>query len=141
MPGFFEDCAKADRERELLRLERQIHGVRQRGLPMPKKTWSDKRERQYQHILDSERTQGKSKEVAKEIAARTVNKVRAQEGEARQSSRTSTDDMAPSRRGGQRSHSGAQGRTRAQLYEDARRKNIAGRSKMNKQQLQEALER
>ena len=108
---------------------------------MPKKTWSDKRERQYQHILDSERTQGKSKEVAKEIAARTVNKVRAQEGEARQSSRTSTDDMAPSRRGGQRSHSGAQGRTRAQLYEDARRKNIAGRSKMNKQQLQEALGR
>ncbi len=108
---------------------------------MPQKQWSQKRERQYQHILDSERKQGKSEGVAKEIAARTVNKVRAQEGEARQSSRTSTEDMAPSKRGGQRSHSGAKGRTRAQLYEEARRKGIAGRSKMNKSDLEEALKR
>ena len=108
---------------------------------MPQKQWSNKRERQYQHILDSERKQGKSEGVAKEIAARTVNKVRAQEGEARQSSRTSTEDMAPSKRGGQRSHSGAKGRTKAQLYEEARRRGIAGRSKMNKRALQEALKR
>ncbi len=108
---------------------------------MPQKQWSQKRERQYQHILDSERKQGKSEGVAKEIAARTVNKVRAQEGEARQSSRASTEDMAPSKRAGQRSHSGAKGRTRAQLYEEARRKGIAGRSKMNKSDLEEALKR
>ena len=108
---------------------------------MPQKQWSNKRERQYQHILDSEREQGKSEGVAKEIAARTVNKVRAQGGEARQSSRTSTEDMAPSKRAGQRSHSAAQGRTRAQLYEEARRKGIAGRSKMSKSALEEALKR
>ncbi len=108
---------------------------------MPQKQWSDKRERQYQHIKDSERKQGKSENLAEEIAARTVNKVRAQQGEARSSSRTSTEDMAPSRRGGQRSHSGAEGRTRAQLYEEARRKNISGRSKMNKSDLEAALAR
>ena len=108
---------------------------------MPQKQWSQKRERQYQHILDSEREQGKSEGVAKESAARTVNKVRAQGGEARQSSRTSTEDMAPSKRGGQRSHSAAQGRTRAQLYEEARRKGIAGRSKLSKSALEEALKR
>ena len=108
---------------------------------MPQKQWSQKRERQYQHILDSERKQGKSEGTAKSIAARTVNKVRAQEGEARQGSRTSTQDMSPGKRGGQRSHSGAQGRTRAQLYEEARRKGIAGRSKMNKSALEEALKR
>lgn len=107
---------------------------------MPQKQWSEKRERQYQHIKDSERKQGKSEDRAEEIAARTVNKVRAQQGEAKQSSRTSTEDMAPSRRGGQRSHGGAQGRTRAQLYEEARRKNIQGRSKMNKDQLEQALQ-
>lgn len=107
---------------------------------MPQKQWSEKRERQYQHIKDSERKQGKSEDRAEEIAARTVNKVRAQQGEAKQSSRTSTEDMAPSRRGGQRSHSGAQGRTRAQLYEEARRKNLQGRSRMNKAQLEQALQ-
>lgn len=106
---------------------------------MPPKKWSDKRERQYQYIRDSERTQGKSEDRVEEIAARTVNKVRAQRGEAHHSSRTSTEDMAPSRRGGLRSHSGAQGRTKAQLYEEARRQNIAGRSKMNKSELEDAL--
>lgn len=108
---------------------------------MPQKQWSNKRERQYQHILDSERKQGKSEDTAKEIAARTVNKVRAQQGEARQSSRTSTEDMAPGKRGGQRSRSEPQARTRAQLYEEARRQGIAGRSKMNKSALEEALKR
>ena len=108
---------------------------------MPDKQWSDKRERQYQHIKDSERKQGKSEDVSKEIAARTVNKVRAQRGEARHSSHTSTEDMPPGKRGGQRSHSGAQGRTKAQLYEEARRKGIPGRSKMDKRALEEALKR
>ena len=107
---------------------------------MPQKQWSEKRERQYQHIKDSERKQGKSEDRAEEIAARTVNKVRAQKGESKQSSRTSTEDMAPSRRGGQRSHSGAQGRTRAQLYKEAGRKNMEGRSRMNKDQLEQALQ-
>jgi len=108
---------------------------------MPRKTWSEQRERQYQHIKDSELHTGKSEKIAEEIAARTVNKVRAQQGEARHGSRTSTQDLSPARRGGLRSHSGAQGRTKAQLYAEARKRNIAGRSSMNKEQLQAALER
>ena len=107
----------------------------------PRKTWSDKRERQCQHILDSERIQGKNVGISKKIAARTVNKVRAQQGEAQHASCTSTKDLAPSKRGGQHSHSGAQGRTKAQLCAEARRKNIAGCSKMDKNALERALQR
>lgn len=108
---------------------------------MPRKTWTDKRERQYEHIKDSGLQAGKSEKIAEEIAARTVNKVRAQHGEAQHSSRTSTDDLSPARRGGLRSHSGAQGRTKAQLYAEARKRNIAGRSSMNKGELEAALKR
>lgn len=106
---------------------------------MPQKAWSAKRERQYEHIKQSELKQGKKESLAEEIAARTVNKERAQHGEARTSSRTSTDDISSSRRGGLRSHSGAAGRTLAQLYAEARKRNIKGRSRMNKSQLEAAL--
>lgn len=109
---------------------------------MPQQAWSDKRERQYEHIKESERKQGRSLKRSKEIAARTVNKERAQSGEARQSSKLSRTDMSSGRRGGQRSGtSGPRGRTKAQLYNEARRMNIAGRSQMNKQQLQRAVDR
>ena len=100
-----------------------------------------KRARQYEHIKESVKEQGKSESTAEEIAARTVNKERARAGEAKQSSRTSTDDMSSSRRGGLRSHSGAGGRTRDQLYEEARRKNIKGRSTMSKAELERAVGR
>lgn len=104
--------------------------------------WSDKRERQYEHIKDSERRQGRSMKRAKEIAARTVNKERARSGEAKQSSRLSRTDMSSGRRGGKRSGtSGPRGRTKEQLYNEAKRMNIAGRSRMNKQQLQRAVDR
>ncbi|HKT44833.1 MAG TPA: hypothetical protein VJQ85_08525 [Gaiellaceae bacterium] len=104
--------------------------------------WSDKRERQYEHIKDSERKQGRSMKRAKEIAARTVNKERARSGEAKQSSRLSRTDMSSGRRGGKRSGtSGPRGRTKEQLYNEAKRMNIAGRSRMNKQQLQRAVDR
>jgi hypothetical protein len=104
--------------------------------------WSDKRERQYEHIKESERKQGRSTKRAKEIAARTVNKERARSGEAKQSSRLSRTDMSSGRRGGKRSGtSGPRGRTKEQLYNEAKRMNIAGRSRMNKQQLQRAVDR
>lgn len=107
---------------------------------MPRTAWSNKRERQYEHIKHSlEKRGGTRAQRAEEIAARTVNKERAQHGEARTSSRSSTHDLSSSRRGGQRSHSGAAGRTYAQLYNEARQKGIAGRSRMNKAQLQHAL--
>jgi hypothetical protein len=108
---------------------------------MPQNTWSNKRERQYQHIKESVRHRGGSKKRAEEIAARTVNKERAQHGEAKEASRTSLNDMPAPKRGGLRSHSGAAGRTYAQLYQEARNKGIDGRSKMNKAQLQKALAR
>ena len=109
---------------------------------MPQKTWSAKRERQYEHIKDSEKKQGRSTKRAKEIAARTVNKERARKGEAKQSSRTSTRDMSSGRRGGLRSGTRRErGRTKEQLYNEAKRMNISGRSKMNKQQLQRAVDR
>jgi hypothetical protein len=108
---------------------------------MPRGPWSRKRERQYEHIKEGLQEQGRSEDVAEEIAARTVNKERARAGEARQSSRTSTEDISSGRRGGLRSHKGPQGRTRDQLYEEARRKNISGRSKMTKAQLQRAVDR
>ncbi len=101
-----------------------------------------KRARQYEHIKESERQQGASEDRAKEIAARTVNKERARSGESRESSRTSTEDMSSSRRGGQRSGtSRPKGRTREQLYQEARKLGVEGRSTMNKAQLQRAVDR
>jgi hypothetical protein len=108
---------------------------------MPRGPWSRKRERQYEHIKEGLEEQGRSEDLAEEIAARTVNKERARAGEAKQSSRTSTRDISSGRRGGLRSHSGPKGRTRDQLYEEARRKGIEGRSKMNKAQLERAVDR
>jgi hypothetical protein len=108
---------------------------------MPQRAWSRKRERQYDHIKDSLRERGQSEDVAEEIAARTVNKERARAGEAREASRASVKDISSSRRGGLRSHRGAGGRTYDQLYEEARDKGIKGRSKMNKQQLENAVGR
>ncbi|MGW5990342.1 plasmid stabilization protein [Streptomyces anulatus] len=100
-----------------------------------------KRERQYEHIKESQEEQGASKGRAKEIAARTVNKQRARSGESRTASRTSTQDRKSAyERGGERSHKGAQGPTKDQLYAEAK-KNIDGRSSMNKEQLRKALGR
>jgi hypothetical protein len=107
---------------------------------MPK-AWSRKRERQYEHIKEGLLERGKGKDKAEEIAARTVNKERARAGEAKQSSRLSKEDISSGRRGGLRSHSGEGGRTRDQLYEEARRKGVEGRSKMNKRQLEQAVGR
>jgi hypothetical protein len=101
-----------------------------------------KRARQYEHIKDSAKDQGASESRAEEIAARTVNKERARSGESRQRSRTSTQDMSSSRRGGRRSGTGREkGRTRDQLYEEAKQLNIDGRSSMNKDQLERAVDR
>ena len=109
---------------------------------MPQQAWSGKRERQYEHIKDSERKHGRSTKRAKEIAARTVNKERARSGEARESSRTSRENMSSGRRGGQRSGTNRpKGRTKEQLYNEAKRMNVKGRSRMNKQQLQRAVDR
>ncbi|MBL3665734.1 plasmid stabilization protein [Streptomyces sp. M2CJ-2] len=103
---------------------------------------SAKRERQYEHIKESAEERGRSKERAEEIAARTVDKERARSGEAETSSKTSTQDpKSASQRGGERSHRGAQGPTKDQLYEEAKKKNIEGRSSMNKQQLRKAVGR
>jgi hypothetical protein len=99
-----------------------------------------KRARQYEHIKESEKERGASTEHAEEIAARTVNKERARSGEAKQSSRLSRTDISSGRRGGLRSgRPGLRGRTKEQLYQEARRRNIRGRSKMTKAQLQRAL--
>jgi plasmid stabilization system protein ParE len=103
--------------------------------------WSDKRERQYEHIKDSLEDRGRSEDEAEEIAARTANKDRAQHGESETASRTSTEDLSPERRGGLRSHRGPGGRTYRQLYAEAKRKGIEGRSKMSKQQLENAVGR
>jgi hypothetical protein len=108
---------------------------------MPQPGWNAKRERQYEHIKEGLEEEGRSESTAQEIAARTVNKERARSGESRRRSRTSVDDISSSRRGGLRSHRGAGGRTKAQLYEEARRKNIKGRSSMNKAQLERAVGR
>ena len=109
---------------------------------MPQQAWSNKRERQYEHIKDSAKKSGASTKEAKEIAARTVNKERARSGEARTSSRSSRRDISSGRRGGLRSGTNRQkGRTKEQLYNEAKRMNITGRSKMNKQQLQRAVDR
>ena len=109
---------------------------------MPQSAWSSKRERQYEHVKESEKKQGRSTKRAKEIAARTVNKERARSGESKERSRTSTRDMSSGRRGGLRSGTRRpKGRTKEQLYNEAKRMNIAGRSRMNKQQLQRAVDR
>ena len=108
---------------------------------MPQPGWSKKRERQYEAVKGSLEDQGKPEATAQEIAARTVNKERARAGESRQASRTSTDDISSSRRGGLRSHRGAGGRTKAQLYAEARKKNVKGRSSMTKAQLERAVGR
>jgi hypothetical protein len=108
---------------------------------MPQRAWSKKRERQYEHVKEGLEERGRPEDVAEEIAARTVNKERARAGEARQASRTSTKDISPGRRGGLRSHRGPGGRTRDQLYEEAKRKNVKGRSKMTKRELEQAVGR
>jgi len=100
-----------------------------------------KRARQYEHIKDSLEERGRSEDVAEEIAARTVNKERARHGESRTASRLSKEDISSGRRGGLRSHGGPRGRTRDQLYEEAKHKNISGRSKMSKAELERAVGR
>ena len=107
---------------------------------MPRE-WSDKRERQYEHIKEGLEERDYSEDHAEEIAARTVNKERARAGESRTKSKTSVDDISSGRRGGKRSHSGARGRTTDQLYAEAKRKGIKGRSSMNKSELERAVGR
>jgi hypothetical protein len=107
---------------------------------MPQKAWSAKRERQYAHIKDSLIEQGKAEPLAQEIAARVVNKERAQHGESEQASATSINDVPASRRGGLRSHQGTGGRTLRQLRNEARQRGVKGRSSMNKAQLERALQ-
>ncbi|MGH8936751.1 MAG: plasmid stabilization protein [Acidimicrobiia bacterium] len=108
---------------------------------MPQQAWSDKRERQYEHIKEGLLERGESEDRAEEIAARTVNKERARAGEAEESSRLSKTDISSGRRGGLRSHRGRAGRTRDQLYQEAKRLGIEGRSKMDKAQLERAVNR
>ncbi len=108
---------------------------------MPQRAWSKKRERQYEHIKEGLEDRGEKEDTAEEIAARTVNKERARHGESKQASRTSTKDISSGRRGGLRSHKGPGGRTKAQLYQEARDKNIKGRSKMTKDELLRAVGR
>ena len=107
---------------------------------MPQRAWNKKRERQYDHIKNSLVERGRSEDKAEEIAARTVNKNRAQAGEAKESSKLSREDISSSRRGGLRSHGGPRGRTRDQLYEEAKGMNIKGRSSMSKEQLRKAVD-
>jgi hypothetical protein len=108
---------------------------------MPQQAWTKKRERQYEHIKKSLKDEGRSTDVAEEIAARTVNKERARRGESKTASKTSTEDISSGRRGGLRSHKGPGGRTRDQLYEEAKRKNIRGRSTMTKAELKRAVDK
>lgn len=108
---------------------------------MAPNAWSAKRERQYEHIKEGILERGEDEDKAEEIAARTVNKERARAGEAKEASRSSIEDISSGRRGGLRSHRGPGGRTRDQLYNEAREKNIKGRSKMNKAELEAAVGR
>lgn len=107
---------------------------------MPK-AWSAKRERQFEHIKEGLEDSGRSEDTAEQIAARTVNKERARAGESKEASKTSTDDISSGRRGGLRSHKGPGGRTKAQLYEEAKKKNVKGRSSMSKAELERAVGR
>ena len=107
---------------------------------MPQEAWSDKRERQYEHIKDSLLERGEAEDTAEEIAARTVNKERARAGEAKESSRLSREDISSGRRGGLRSHKGPGGRTKAQLYNEAKAMGVKGRSAMTKAELQRAVD-
>jgi len=106
---------------------------------MPRKEWSAKRERQYKHIKESAKDRGEGEDRAEEIAARTVNKERARHGESKTASRSSKKDVSSGHRGGKRSHSGPGGRTKDQLYQEAKRRGIKGRSKMDKAELEKAL--
>jgi hypothetical protein len=108
---------------------------------MPQRAWTNKRERQYKHIKAGLKKRGTKEDTAEEIAARTVNKERARKGEAKRSSRLSKKDISSGRRGGIRSHRGPKGRTRDQLYEEAKKKNVPGRSRMSKAQLARAVGR
>ncbi len=108
---------------------------------MPQRAWSEKRERQYEHIKEGLEARGDSEDLAEEIAARTVNKERARSGEAKTASTSSTDDISSGRRGGLRSHRGPGGRTRDQLYNEAKARGIKGRSKMTKAELERAVDR
>ena len=108
---------------------------------MPQKAWSAKRKRQYVHIKNSLLDRGEPEPLAEEIAARVVNKERAQHGESVQASASSLNDMPAGRRGGLRSHQGPGGRTLLQLRNEARQRGLKGRSKMNKAQLEAALTR
>ena len=108
---------------------------------MPQKAWSAKRERQYEHIKESSKKRGASTKRANQIAAATVNKERARKGESRTASRSSTQDISSGRRGGLRSGTNRpKGRTKEQLYNEAKRRNIPGRSRMTKAQLQRAVD-
>src|SRR5437879_37257 len=113
----------------------------ERRTRMPQEAWSQKRDRQYEHIKEGLLERGRDEDTAEEIAARTVNKERARAGEASTASRTSTDDLSSGRRGGLRSHRGSGGRTYEQLYNEARQRGVKGRSRMNKQELERALSR
>ena len=107
---------------------------------MPRPEWTDKQDRKYEHIKDSVKSRGASTKKAKEIASRTINKERAQRGQSKTASRSSTEDVSSSHRGGVRSgRPGPRGRTKAQLYNEARQRGIRGRSKMSKAQLQRAV--
>lgn len=108
---------------------------------MPQSAWSDKRERQYEHIKEGLLERGSGEDRAEEIAARTVNKERARHGETKHASSTSVEDISSARRGGLRSHKGSNGRTYAQLRNEARERGIEGRSRMRKSQLEKALSR
>src|SRR5436189_5227159 len=123
-PGTLQVCRGGD--------GRQSH---QPGRTFVPRLWSKKRERQYDHIKEGLRERGETEDTAEEIAARTVNKERARAGEAKQASRTSVEDISSGRRGGLRSHQGAGGRTKEQLYNEAKQRGIEGRSKMTKAEL------
>src|SRR5437867_3317107 len=127
---------------ESIHLEGPTAPESNRGGSMPRAEWTDKQERTYEHIRDSAKSRGASTRRAKEIAARTANKERAQRGQSKTSSRSSTRDISSSRRGGLRSgRGGPKGRTKEQLYNEARTMGIRGRSRMNKAQLQRAVDR
>lgn len=139
-PYYLEPSKGAEKTDALLR-EALIESKKGKETSMPQNNWSEKREHQYKHIEEGLEKRGHSKQIAEEIAARTVSKERARAGEARTSSKTSRKDISPGRRGGLRSHSGSQGRTKEQLYKEAQKKNIKGRSTMTKGELEKALGR